>query len=257
METLDGNTLEIQRAARLIKASKRAVVLTGAGFSTPSGVPDFRTPGSGLWARYLPMEVASLSTFRYDPEKFFAWLRPLASHMLRAKPNPAHEALAEMESYGYIKTIITQNIDFLHQRAGSKNVLEVHGTFNTLTCVGCYQQLSSTGFIDAFIEEGTIPRCPGCQGLLKPDVILFEEQLPVRTWMQAQEASSTCDLMLVAGTSLEVMPSAGLPVKALDNGAHLILVNKASTYVDERADLIFMSDVADIIPRIAREIARD
>lgn len=245
---------EIQRAARLIKASRNAVVLTGAGFSTPSGVPDFRTPGSGLWARFLPMEVASLSTFRYDPEKFFAWLRPLASHMLRAKPNPAHEALAELEISGYIKTIITQNIDFLHQRAGSKQVLEVHGTFNTLTCVGCYYQYNSKGFIDAFIEEGIIPYCPGCQNLLKPDVILFEEQLPVRTWMLAQEASSTCDLMLVAGTSLEVMPSAGLPVKALDNGAHLILVNKANTYVDERADLIFTDDVAEIIPRIAKEI---
>jgi NAD-dependent deacetylase len=254
METFDGRSPDIQRAARLIKASKRAVVLTGAGFSTPSGIPDFRTPGSGLWARYLPMEVASLSTFRYDPEKFFAWLRPLASHMLRAKPNLAHEALAELENNGYINTIITQNIDFLHQRAGSKNVLEVHGTFNTLTCVGCYHQFQSAGFIDAFIEEGTIPRCPGCQNLLKPDVILFEEQLPVRTWIQAEEASSTCDLMLVAGTSLEVMPSAGLPVKALDNGAHLVLVNKAPTYVDERADLIFMNDVADIIPRIAMEI---
>jgi NAD-dependent deacetylase len=257
MKTQDGKPSQIQRAARLIKASKKTVVLTGAGFSTPSGVPDFRTPGSGLWTRYLPMEVASLSTFRYDPEKFFAWLRPLASHMLRAKPNPAHEALAELENQGYIKTIITQNIDFLHQRAGSKNVLEVHGTFNTLTCVGCYHQYSSTGFIDAFIEEGTIPVCPGCKSLLKPDVILFEEQLPVRTWIRAQEASSTCDLMLVAGTSLEVMPSAGLPVKALDNGAHLIMVNKTSTYIDERADLIFMSDVADIIPNITREILRD
>jgi NAD-dependent deacetylase len=245
---------EIRRAARLIKASKKAVVLTGAGFSTASGVPDFRTPGSGLWARFLPMEVASLSTFRYDPEKFFTWLRPLASHMLRAKPNPAHQALAELEEGGYIKIIITQNIDFLHQRAGSKQVLEVHGTFNTLTCVGCYHQYNSKGFIDAFIEEGIIPHCPSCHHLLKPDVILFEEQLPVRTWMQAQDASSTCDLMLVAGTSLEVMPSAGLPVKALDNGAHLIMVNKTPTYVDERADLIFTSDIAEIIPRIAREV---
>jgi NAD-dependent deacetylase len=254
MDIFNGKSPEIKRAARLIKASKRAVVLTGAGFSTPSGIPDFRTPGSGLWSRYLPMEIASLSAFRYDPEKFFAWLRPLASHMLRARPNPAHEALAELESCGYINTIITQNIDCLHHRAGSQNVLEVHGTFNTLTCVGCYQQYRSAGFIDAFIDEGTLPRCPGCQHILKPDVILFEEQLPVRVWMQAEEASSTCDLMLVAGTSLEVMPSASLPVKALDNGAHLILINKAPTYVDERADLIFMSDVADIIPGIAREI---
>jgi NAD-dependent deacetylase len=246
----------IRRAARLIKASKKAVVLTGAGFSTPSGVPDFRSPGSGLWTRYLPMEVASLSTFRYDPEKFFAWLRPLASHMLRAEPNPAHKALAELEQAGFIKDIITQNIDFLHQRAGSKSVIEIHGTFNTLTCTSCYKQHSSAGFMDSYIEEGNIPRCPDCNSLLKPDVILFEEQLPVRMWMLAQEASSTCDLMLVAGTSLEVMPSAGLPVRALDNGAHLVVVNKSTTFIDERADLFFMDDVAEIIPRIAAEILR-
>jgi NAD-dependent deacetylase len=244
----------IRRAARLIKASRKTIVLTGAGFSTPSGVPDFRSPGSGLWTRYLPMEVASLSTFRYDPEKFFEWLRPLASHMLRAEPNPAHKAVAELEKAGFIKAVITQNIDFLHQRAGSKTVIEIHGTFNTLTCISCYKQYSSTMFMDSYIEEGIIPRCPDCHSLLKPDVILFEEQLPVRIWMLAQEASTTCDLMLVAGTSLEVMPSAGLPVKALDNGAHLIVVNKTTTFIDERADLHFMSDVADVIPRIAEEI---
>lgn len=244
----------ICRAAKLIKAARKAVVLTGAGFSTPSGIPDFRTPGSGLWAKYLPMEVASLSTFRYDPEKFFTWLRPLASHMLNAKPNPAHVALADLENAGFIKAIITQNIDFLHQRAGSKNVIEVHGTFNTLTCISCYKQFSSTGFMDRFIETGDIPRCPACHSLLKPDVILYEEQLPLKMWMLAQKASNTCDLMLVAGTSLEVMPSASLPVKALDNGAHLIVVNQSATFIDERADLLFMNDVADIIPRIATEV---
>jgi NAD-dependent deacetylase len=244
----------IRRAARLIKAARKAVVLTGAGFSTPSGIPDFRTPGSGLWAKYLPMEVASLSTFRHDPEKFFTWLRPLASHMLKAEPNPAHMALAELENAGFIKAIITQNIDFLHQRAGSKNVIEVHGTFNTLTCISCYKQYSSIGFMDSYIEKGDIPFCPDCHNLLKPDVILYEEQLPLRMWTLAQKASSTCDLMIVAGTSLEVMPSASLPVKALDNGAHLIVVNQSATFIDERADLLFTNDVADIIPRIATEI---
>lgn len=246
----------INRAARLIKASQKAIVLTGAGSSTPSGVPDFRSQGSGLWTKYLPMEVASLSTFRYDPEKFFAWLRPLASHMMSAKPNPAHIALAELENAGFIKAVITQNIDFLHQRAGSKNVFEIHGTFNTLTCVSCYKQHSSKGFMDSYLNDGVIPHCPDCRSVLKPDVILFEEQLPIRTWMLAQEASSTCDVMLVAGTSLEVMPSASLPVKALDNGAHLIMVNKSPTFIDERADLLFMDDVAEIIPRIASEVLR-
>jgi len=199
------------------------------------------------------MEVASLSTFRYDPEKFFAWLHPLASHMLNAEPNPAHYALARLEQAGLIKTIITQNIDCLHQRAGSKNILEIHGTLNTLTCVGCYRQVESTGLIGPYLERGEIPRCPHCGSILKPDVILFEEQLPVRVWMKAQEASQSCDYMLVIGTSLEVLPSAGLPMRALENGARLVMVNRTPTYVDVRADLVFTHDIAEIVPLIAEE----
>lgn len=255
MSDLPPGELEaIHRAAELIKTSKRAVVLTGAGLSTPSGIPDFRSAGSGLWTRYLPMEVASLSTFRYHPEKFYEWLRPLASHMLSAQPNPAHFALAKLEEAGYIKTIVTQNIDGLHHRAGSQHVLEVHGTLNTLTCIDCYRRYDSEGVIEPYLREGILPHCPNCNHLLKPDIILFEEQLPVRAWMQAQEASKTCDLMLVAGTSLEVMPSAGLPMRALENGAHLIIINRTETYVDVRADVIIMDNVADKIPRIAEEV---
>jgi NAD-dependent deacetylase len=249
--------LAVERAAHLIRASVRAVALTGAGFSTPSGIPDFRSAGSGLWTRFLPMEVASLSTFRYDPQKFFEWLRPLASHMLTALPNPAHLALARLEQAGRIGTVITQNIDGLHARAGSTNVLEVHGTLNTLTCVGCYHQVQAAGLIEAFLDSGGIPHCAECQGILKPDVILFEEQLPLRTWMKAQEASQACDLMLIAGTSLEVMPSAGLPVKAADHGARLIVINRAPTYIDVRADLIIRADVAAVLPRIAERTLGD
>ncbi len=241
----------VERAASLVRAARSAVVLTGAGFSTPSGIPDFRSAGSGLWTRFLPMEVASLSTFRYDPDKFFQWLRPLASHMLSAQPNPAHQFLARLEQAGHITAVITQNIDGLHSRAGSVNVLEVHGTLNTLTCVGCFHQYTAAGLIESYIELGSIPRCPQCKSILKPDVILFEEQLPVRTWMKAEEASKSCDLMVVAGTSLEVMPSAGLPLRALENGAHLILINRTPTYIDIRAELIFREDVVKIIPRIA------
>ncbi len=247
----------IHHAARLIKSSKRAVVLTGAGLSTPSGVPDFRSAGSGLWTRFLPMEVASLSTFRYHPEQFYNWLRPLASHMLSAEPNPAHRALARLEQAGFIKTIITQNIDGLHHRAGSRHVLEVHGTLNTLTCIDCYRKYEASGLIEPYLREGTLPYCPYCHHLLKPDIILFEEQLPVRVWMQAQEAAKTCDLMLVAGTSLEVMPSAGLPMRAIENKAHLLIVNRTKTYVDVRAEIVISGDVADIIPQIASAVFED
>lgn len=244
---------EITAAAALLRRATKAVVLTGAGYSTESGIPDFRTAGSGLWTKYLPMEVASLSTFRTNPELFFAWLHPFASHMLSAQPNTAHRSLAALEHAGIIKTVITQNIDGLHHRAGSRHVLEVHGTFNTLTCVGCYARFPSAEVIEPYLATGAIPHCPVCQRTLKPDIILFEEQLPVRTWQQAEKAARHCDLMIVAGTSLEVMPSALLPVRALDNGARLILINQTATYVDVRADHILRGNVAEIFPLLAAE----
>ena len=173
----------IQHASDLIKHSHHSVVLTGAGISTPSGIPDFRSPGTGLWTKYLPMEVASLSAFRYNPELFYQWLHPLVVRMLSAQPNPAHYSLAKLEEKGFISSIITQNIDGLHTRAGSKNVIEVHGTLNTLTCVKCFTQVSSEAIILEYIDHCTIPHCHFCGGILKPDVILYEEQLPVKAWL--------------------------------------------------------------------------
>lgn len=244
----------ISSAATLIRQSNQGVVLTGAGISTPSGIPDFRSAGSGLWNRYDPQEVASLSVFRYNPEKFFAWMRSLALEILQALPNPAHLALAQMEKAGQISTVITQNIDGLHTRAGSMNVLEVHGSLQTLTCIGCYQQYDSTGFIEPYLEYGEIPRCPVCHNTLKPDVVLYEEQLPARTWLKARHSATNCDLMLVAGSSLEVVPVAGLPMKAVERGAKLILINESPTYIDERADIILRGDVAEILPLIAAKV---
>ncbi len=244
----------IEQAADLICASKHAVALSGAGISTPSGIPDFRSEGSGLWTRSDPMEVASLRVFRYHPEKFFAWMRSLALLIFQANPNPAHLALTRLEQAGYIKTIITQNIDGLHHRAGSQHVLEVHGSLQTLTCIGCYRRFDSSGFIEPYLENGEIPHCPNCNNILKPDAVLFEEQLPYRTWQQAEQASRSCDLMLVTGSSLEVLPVAGLPMRALENQAHLIIVNQTPTYIDDHADIVLRVDVAEIIPRIAEEV---
>jgi NAD-dependent deacetylase len=246
--------VRIKKAANLISESQHAVVLSGAGISTPSGIPDFRSEGSGLWTRYDPMEVASLRVFRYHPEKFFAWMRSLALLIFQADPNAAHLALARLEQAGYIETVITQNIDGLHRRAGSQHVLEVHGSLQTLTCIGCYHQYESSGFIEPYLENGDIPHCPNCKDILKPDAVLFEEQLPYRTWLQAEQAIKSCDLLLVTGSSLEVLPVAGLPMRALENKAHLIIVNQTPTYIDDRADLVFNEDVADIIPQIAEEV---
>src|SRR5437773_1264487 len=133
----------LEDAAELFRKAKRVVVLTGAGFSTPSGIPDFRSEGSGLWSRDEPLEVASLSTFRTAPEKFFNWFRPLAGQIFDAQPNLAHEALAEFEQAGYENVILTQNIDGLHQKAGSSHIIEMHGTLRTLSCTQCYQQFPS------------------------------------------------------------------------------------------------------------------
>jgi NAD-dependent deacetylase len=244
----------IEFAADLFRAANRAVVLTGAGLSTPSGIPDFRSEGTGLWSRDEPLEVASLNTFRTAPEKFFAWFRPLARQIFNAQPNAAHFAIAKLEKTGCIRSIITQNIDALHQKAGSKNVIEMHGTMNTLSCSQCYHQQEALPYLEPFVKHGEIPRCPFCSGILKPDVILFGEQLPQKAWAQAQRDARQCDLMMVAGSSLEVLPVAGLPMQTLDRGGHLIIVNNSPTYLNVRADVTIMENVADIIPAIAEKV---
>lgn len=244
----------IRFAAELLHQSKHAILLTGAGFSTPSGIPDFRSEGSGLWTKVDPMEVASLDTFRKAPEKFYAWIRPLVAALRQAQPNAAHFAAARLGQAGYVREIITQNIDGLHQKAGSRYVLEMHGTLRTLSCGGCFRQFDSEGFVEPFVNEGVLPRCPECGSLLKPDAVLFGEQLPVKPWQEARKAIQTCDLMLVAGSSLEVLPVAGLPLQALDRGAHLIIVNQSPTYLAVRADVVMLGDVAEIFPRIAQQV---
>jgi NAD-dependent deacetylase len=244
----------IEYTAELLRKAKYAVVLTGAGISTPSGIPDFRSEGTGLWSRDEPLEVASLSTFRTDPERFFVWFRPLASQIFNAAPNPAHEALAELEKAGRIHCIITQNIDALHHKAGSRYVIEMHGTLRTLSCAQCFKKAEAKDYLESFVEQGELPRCPDCNGLLKPDVILFGEQLPQKAWYDAQRESRRCDLMLVAGSSLEVLPVAGLPMQAIDRGAHLVILNNAETYLNVRADVVIQEDVAAIMPAIAEQV---
>ncbi len=244
-------------AASLIRRAKHAVLLSGAGISTPSGIPDFRSEEGGLWTRVDPMEVASLTVFRHTPERFFEWFRPLAFQIYHAKPNPAHQAVATLERAGYLRAVITQNIDNLHQKAGSQRVIPVHGTLETLTCRECFHKVGAENYLEPFVREGIIPRCPRCGGILKPDVILFGEQLPQKAWMQAQEEIQRCDLLIVAGSSLEVMPVAALPIQALDRGAHLIIINQSETYLGVRADVLLLDDVARVLPDLARTVLGD
>jgi NAD-dependent deacetylase len=244
----------IVEAAALLRKARSAVALTGAGVSTPSGIPDFRGSPSSLWAQDSPLEVASSLTFRYEPERFFIWVRPLARMVQQAQPNGAHRALAALESSGILRTLITQNIDELHRRAGSQQVLEVHGSFSTGTCVRCLALWPAGDALEQFIETGAMPACPGCGGLLKPNVTLLGEELPAGVLRAARRAAEGCDVMLVAGTSLEVMPAASLPVTALSAGAKLIIVNLEPTFVDERAAIVLRGDVAELLPRLAAAV---
>ena len=251
---MTGRSLEqsIQTAAETLRSARHAVAFTGAGISTPSGIPDFRSHGSGLWTSSDPMKVASLSSFRRTPQVFFDWLRPLAQRIDQSSPNPAHQALAQLEAAGRIKAVITQNIDGLHQRAGSREVLEVHGSMDTLTCPTCRRVYPLSQFRQAFLEQGELPRCQPCRQILKPDIVLFEEMLPAHTWLAAEKHCEQADVVLVAGSSLTVMPAAGLPLTAVERGAALILVNPTPTYLDEQAAVILNQDVAEVLPAIQK-----
>jgi NAD-dependent deacetylase len=246
--------MQIKQAADLLQSSRYTVALSGAGISTPSGIPDFRSESGGLWKRFNPMEVASLLAFRTRPQKFFDWFRPLAHKIFEAEPNPAHTSLAELESMGMLSAIITQNIDGLHQKAGSMKVIEVHGSLNTLTCGQCYQSTDVEQIRQAYLDEGTIPTCKSCEGILKPDVILFGEQMPISPWRAAETEIRKCDLLLIIGSSLEVNPVAKLPFEVVSNGGKLIIINKQVTYINSRAEVIFRENAAKVLPAIMETI---
>jgi len=240
---------QINTAADLIKNASNIVVLTGAGISTPSGIPDFRSPGSGLWSQVNSMEVASIITFRQYPEHFYDWVHPLAAKILSAQPNSAHFALARLEAAGKLNALITQNIDGLHQAANSQNVLEVHGHLREMTCIRCYKVKESGPIMEKFLEDGQVPRC-ACGGALKPNVILLGEQLPIQTIHQAKTSAAEADLMVVVGSSLETVPVADMPQQAVDRGSKLVIVNYQETYMDSQAEVVIHHDVTEILPRI-------
>lgn len=240
----------IQRAAQLLTQAQHAVALTGAGLSTPSGIPDFRSHDTGLWENYDPMEIATFQAFRRRPADFFNWIRPLARQMFEAQPNLAHYALAKLQQAGRVQHIVTQNIDGLQQRAGAQQVVELHGDIFSGTCVGCYAVYSSAEFHEQFIEAGRIPTCPRCASIIKPNVILFGEALPVPALMAARRAMSKCDLLLIVGSSLEVAPASDLPMLARSRQARLIIVNQGPTYMDDFCDVLIRDDVAQALPAL-------
>ncbi len=231
-------------------SSRETVVLTGAGISTPSGIPDFRSPGSGLWQDIDPARVISLSAFHRDPAVFYEWLHPLAVRLQTAAPNPAHTALARLEGMRLIKAVMTQNIDGLHQKAGSQEVLELHGTLDSMSCLQCGRRQTSQPFWKPFVESRQFPACPDCGDILKPNIVFFEEMLPPDAWERSERLCLSAGLILVMGSSLEVMPANQLPLTALRHGAKLAILNRDPTRLDNLADCVIAANIEEILPRL-------
>jgi NAD-dependent deacetylase len=238
---MSGGVSTVERLAELIRDSQCTVALTGAGISVPSGIPDFRSPGTGLWQNVDPMEVAHIDVFRHDPQRFWHFYRPRFGMLSDKQPNPAHVALAELESRGLLDAVITQNIDRLHRRAGSQRVIEVHGTIETSSCLDCGESYPLERVEDLFDEEG-VARCR-CTGPVKPDVVLFGELLPQRAMDEAVALCAGAELLLCVGSSLEVYPVAGLPSITRNSGGRVAIVTKGATPYDAEAEVRLSGDV--------------
>ena len=235
-------------AEEIIK-SKFCIALTGAGISTESGIPDFRSK-NGLWNRYDINEYGYLQSFLKNPEKVWKMLAEMAELFEKAKPNPAHYALAELEKLGLLKAVITQNVDGLHQEAGNKKVIEFHGSFNTLTCLNCGKKYSKEE-----ISLKNLPRCT-CNGILKPDIVFFGEPIPTKALNEALELANKSDLILVIGTSCAVYPAAELPIIVKRNGGKIIEINREESELSYLADYKLLGKAGEILPKLVEEVKK-
>lgn len=234
-----------ERLAELIRCAKSVVALTGAGISVPSGIPDFRSPGTGLWERVDPMEVAHIDAFHRDPERFWSFYSARFQTLADKEPNPAHAALARLEEAGLLDAVITQNIDRLHRKAGSREVIEVHGSIDSCSCLVCGMRYPLEDIAGRQELDGaSVPRCQ-CGQPLKPDVVLFGELLPVAAIERAQRLAVSAEVMLCVGTSLEVYPVAGLPELTLAAGGKIAIVTQGPTPLDRMAEVRMGADVVE------------
>jgi NAD-dependent deacetylase len=237
-------TSTAEQLAALIRQSGSTVALTGAGISVPSGIPDFRSPGTGLWTKVDPMKVAHIDAFHRDAQRFWEYYGPRFAMLGDKRPNPAHEALAELERRGLLEAVITQNIDRLHAKAGSRRVVEVHGSIATSSCVSCRRTYGLEDVPDLFDDDG-VARCRECTGRVKPDVVLFGELLPQEPMAEAEALCSGADLLLCVGSSLEVYPVAALPERTLAAGGRVAIVTQSATPYDAEAMVRLDGDVAE------------
>jgi len=243
------NQEELERAVELIKKSAHIVALTGAGISVDSGIPDFRSEG-GLWERYDPHEYATYDSFLKNPRKFWMMGQELAEVILKAEPNAAHKGLAKLEEANKLMGVITQNIDNLHQSAGNKRVIELHGNYLRAYCMDCATEYIGEDIHRRVVAGEIPPKCDKCGGVLKSEAILFGEPLPEKPMEEAVDMCRTTDLLLIIGTSLTVYPVAFLPQLAKNAGAKIIVVNLTGTNRDQIADVVLRGRASDIIPKI-------
>jgi len=239
-------TDHVKRLAELVQSADDVVVLTGAGISTESGIPDYRSQ-TGLWTRVDPMEYASIEAFRSDPAKVWSHYGPRLEMLLAAEPNDGHRALAELEECGIVRALVTQNIDMLHTRAGSRDVVEVHGSIRTASCRVCGLRYT----VEQVLERLPFPQCEVCDGVLKPDVVFFGELLPQRAIDRAYELADAADLLLVVGSTLEVYPVAALPETTLAHGGELAIVNRGGTQYDAHAALVVDAGAGETLRALA------
>jgi NAD-dependent deacetylase len=242
-KTLDRHPAPAQLAA-LLKESGRTVALTGAGISVPSGIPDFRSPGTGIWENVDPFEVATIDAFRRDPARFWSFYRPRFEALGDKRPNPAHEALVELQSREMLEAVVTQNVDRLHRKAGTKRLIEVHGSIDTSSCMSCGASWKLEDVEGLFDDDG-VAVCSCCMGHVKPDVVLFGEFLPEAAMTEAQELAASADLLLCVGSSLEVHPVAGLPQLTLASGGRVAIVTQGPTPYDDVAAVRMQGDVVE------------
>lgn len=241
------DTGKIKEGAGLIRRARKVVALTGAGVSTESGIPDFRGQG-GLWSRFDPMEYGTISAFRADPGKVWAMLAELAE-IVEARPNPGHLGLAALEKAGLLQGIITQNIDGLHQKAGSRTVVEYHGSLTSFSCPACGDKLTLAQVRRLVMP----PRCPACGSILKPDIVFFDEEIPPLALAWAEDLLTGADCLVVAGTSCQVMPAALIPARVARRGGVIIEINREPA-LEHLADLILAGSFAETMTALASEL---
>jgi NAD-dependent deacetylase len=241
---------KIERLAELILNSKNIVVLTGAGMSTESGIADFRSPDTGLWTKVDPYEFASIHSYIANTRKNLEFMLETGRQIFKARPNKGHKSLTRLQKLGKLKGVLTQNIDRLHQKAKTKNIVEFHGNAYEAKCMRCGQIYEITTMVNQVMQGNSSPSCEKCRGMLKPNAIFFGEPLESQTLEAADEMLEDCDLLLVLGSSLVVFPVAWYPSRVLSAGAKLAVINIQETDMDSDAEVVIHEKIGDVLPKV-------